>query len=253
MDCPSEEQIIRIKLDGLTNIQSMEFDIPNRLLCVFHYGENTEIFKCLATLNFGAEILSSVSADNFQPEKTVNSERKILWLVLIINFAFFLIEDLTGWIFNSMGLVADGLDMLADSVVYGLALMVVGTTANRKRAIAGWAGYLQLLLAAAGLVEVIKRFTGAEQMPDFRMMIVVSTAALTANSVCLYLLMKNKNREAHIRATMIFTSSDIIINTGVIIAGILVNLLHSNFPDLIVGSIVFIVITMGAFKILRLQ
>jgi hypothetical protein len=29
MDCPSEEQIIRMKLDGLTNIQSLEFDIPN--------------------------------------------------------------------------------------------------------------------------------------------------------------------------------------------------------------------------------
>lgn len=34
MDCPSEENIIRMKLDGAPGIQSLNFDIPNRKLLV---------------------------------------------------------------------------------------------------------------------------------------------------------------------------------------------------------------------------
>ena len=51
---------------------------------------------------------------------------------------------------------------------------------------------------------------------------------------------------------MIFTSNDIIINLGVITAGALVSLLDSNSPDLIVGGIVFLVVTRGAFRMLAL-
>ena len=36
MDCPSEENLIRMKLDGITSIKHLDFDIPNRTLTVFH-------------------------------------------------------------------------------------------------------------------------------------------------------------------------------------------------------------------------
>lgn len=53
-------------------------------------------------------------------------------------------------------------------------------------------------------------------------------------------------------ASMIFTSNDIIINTGVIAAGILVLLTQSKYPDLIIGAIVFLIVVRGAFRILKL-
>jgi len=89
-------------------------------------------------------------------------------------------------------------------------------------------------------------------VPDFQTMIIVSVLALIANSVCLYLLQKSKSEEAHMKATMIFTSNDIIINTGVIVAGILVLLTQSKYPDLIIGAIVFLIVVRGAFRILKL-
>ena len=54
------------------------------------------------------------------------------------------------------------------------------------------------------------------------------------------------------KASMIFTSNDIIINTGVIFAGVLVLFTQSKYPDLIVGSIVFLVVVSGAIRILKL-
>jgi Co/Zn/Cd efflux system component len=54
------------------------------------------------------------------------------------------------------------------------------------------------------------------------------------------------------QASMIFTSNDVIINLGVITAGLLVNWLNSNKPDLIIGTIVFVLVIQGAIRILKL-
>ena len=55
------------------------------------------------------------------------------------------------------------------------------------------------------------------------------------------------------QASMIFTSNDVIINTGVILAGFLVHWLHSGIPDLVIGMIVFVVVIQGAVRILKLS
>ncbi len=252
MDCPSEENLIRMKLDGLSFIKNLEFDIENRKLLVFHSEENPEIENRLKELKLGSERKETtmVEQEDFSESSAVQS--KLLWTVLIINFGFFIIEMTSGLISRSMGLVADSLDMLADSLVYGLSLWAVGSTLIRKKKVARLSGYLQLTLALIGLFEVIRRFIGVEQMPDFRIMIIVSLLALIANYICLYLLQKSKSNEAHMKASMIFTSNDIIINVGVILAGILVLVSNSKYPDLIIGAIVFLVVVRGALRILKL-
>ena len=254
MDCPSEEQMIRMKLADLTNIISLDFDIPNRKLIVNHSGEYDRIFQQLDSLKFDTTIVESTSADSFSTASDNTArERKLLWQVLIINFFFFGLELTTGFISNSIGLVADSLDMLADSIVYGLALFAVGGTMTRKKNIAKSAGYFQLTLAIFGFIEVIRRFIGTETVPTFQTMIIISILALIGNGLCLYLLQKSKSREAHMQASMIFTSNDVIVNLGVIVAGGLVYLTNSKYPDLIVGTIVFFIVGQGAFKILKLS
>ena len=252
MDCPSEEALIRMKLEGISVIKNLVFDIENRKLTVFHSEENPEIGNRLKELNLGAEHKETaiVQQDEFIYNSSIQS--KLLWTVLIINFAFFIIEITTVLISKSMGLVADSLDMLADALVYGLSLWAVGSTVIRKKKVARLSGYFQLALALLGLTEVIRRFISFKEVPDFQTMIIVSVLALIANSVCLYLLQKSKSQEAHMKATMIFTSNDIIINTGIITAGILVLLTKSKYPDLIIGGIVFLIVVRGAFRILKL-
>ncbi len=253
MDCPSEENMIRMKLDGLQSIEKLEFDIENRNLIVYHSDEDDEILSRLKSLNFGAKFTKASSVDdNGIALEDSNVQSKLLWSVLIINFVFFIIEMTTGLISKSMGLVADSLDMLADSFVYGLSLWAVGSTVMRKKKVARWSGYFQLTLALLGLTEVSRRFIGSEEIPDYRLMIGVSILALIANGLCLYLLQKSKSNEAHMKASMIFTSNDIIINTGVILAGVMVLLTQSKYPDLIIGSIVFLIVVRGAIRILKL-
>ena len=253
MDCPSEERMMRMKLEGLSTIQTLRFDLPGRTLEVYHTDGHDVILAALESLQLDAKLVSSEPADPVGMREACRQESRVLWQVLAINLFFFALEMLTGFIAGSMGLVADSLDMLADSVVYALSLFAVGGTVSRKKKIAGAAGYLQLALAFLGLVEVIRRFVGHEDAPDFHLMIIISLLALTGNAVCLFLLQKSENQEAHMRASVIFTSTDVIVNVGVITAGVLVYLTASKWPDLTVGGIVFVLVARGAYRILQLR
>lgn len=252
MDCPSEENLIRMKVEDIDVIKKLDFDLPNRQLTIYHEGDLELIEKTILELNLGGEKLTSEYTEQESFKEDYN-QRKLLWVVLAINFAFFLIEITTGLISKSMGLVADSLDMLADSFVYGISLMAVGGTILRKKKVAKLSGYLQITLAIVGFTEVVRRFLGMENLPNVNTMILVSLFALIANGICLYLMQKSKSKEeAHIQASMIFTSNDVIINIGVIAAGVLVRALDSNKPDLLIGTIVFFLVLQGAFRILKL-
>lgn len=253
MDCPSEENLIRMKLANVEGIKKIESDIRNRRITVFHKGDTGRIEELLAELGLGSEKISEENKDTELPESNMNGkQQQILLTVLLINAAFFAIEIATGLISHSMGLVADSLDMLADALVYGLSLFAVGKTVTTKKNVAKAAGYFQIVLALTGLTEVIRRFFTADIVPDPATMIVVSALALIANGICLYLLQRMKDGEAHIQASLIFTSNDVIINTGVILAGLLVMLLQSAVPDLVIGIVVFAVVIGGASRILKL-
>jgi Co/Zn/Cd efflux system component len=124
----------------------------------------------------------------------------------------------------------------------------------RKKKIAKLAGFFQITLAFIGFWEVLRRFFTEEQLPEFSTMIIVSILALIANGICLFLMQKsNTKNEAHMKASLIFTSNDIIINVGIIVAGVLVHWLNSSKPDLIIGSVVFVLVIQGAFRILKIS
>ena len=252
MDCPSEESMIRMKLDG-EQFAKLDFDIPNRNLYVYHEGEIGSMYQAVNDLNLGASLVSTEESELTFINEDHSKEKKLFWTVLLINFSLFVLEIITGFFSFSMGLVADSLDMLADAIVYGLSLYAVGHAAVKKKRVAKISGYFQMALALFGIIEVIRRFLGFEEVPVFQTMIVISFFALIGNAISLYLLQKSKSKEAHMQASMIFTSNDVIVNIGVIVAGILVYFTNSKFPDLIIGSIVFILVAKGAIRILKLS
>lgn len=65
---------------------------------------------------------------NLKPENHLRDKRyrRVLWAVLGINGAMFLIEVVAGLVAGSASLQADALDFLADAANYGLSLFVVG-------------------------------------------------------------------------------------------------------------------------------
>ena len=60
------------------------------------------------------------------------NHRRILWVVLAINAAMFLIEGVAGLLANSTSLLADALDMLGDALVYGFSLFALSRFRARR-------------------------------------------------------------------------------------------------------------------------
>ena len=64
MDCPSEESIVRMKLEGFENIKALQFDIPQRKLDVMHTGNAEPISAAIDSLQFNSKLISTEEIDN---------------------------------------------------------------------------------------------------------------------------------------------------------------------------------------------
>jgi len=176
MDCAAEKELISMKLSENKNIIQLKFDVSKRMLEIIHLGESKDIQRKLAELKLGE---NHISTKVFDGEISIQkTQKRLLIYVFLINFFFFLIEICTGIISHSLGLIADSMDMLADSIVYLMSLLVVGKHIAKKRKIAHASGYLQIILASYGLYEVINRYVYALEIPDFKVMFVISLFAL---------------------------------------------------------------------------
>lgn len=254
MDCSAEEQLVRMKLEGQPDIAHLAFDLPARTVMVTHSGNAPTIERLMGELKLGASLVERAEVDeNEVVDASDDQQRRLLWIVLFINAGLFVLELTTGLIARSMGLVADSLDMLADALVYGLSLFAVGRAAIYKKRVARVSGYFQLALAAFGALEVVRRVLGTGEEPSFGLMIGISLIALAGNVAALLVLQRARSQEAHMRTSWIFTTNDVLVNLGVIAAGVLVYLTGSRLPDLVIGALVFALVASGALRILKLS
>lgn len=250
MDCPVEEQMIRLRL-AEAPVAALHFDLAARTLAVDHGGEAKIILDRLQPLGLGAELADSrplavaATADDAD-------EAGVLWTVLAINAAMFVVELVAGWWAGSAGLIADALDMLADAVVYGLALYAVGRSSAHQLRAARAAGWLQLALGLWALAETGRRMV-AGSPPENLTMVAIALLALVANLACLLLVAKYREAAVHLRASFLFTANDVLANLGVIVAGVLVGWLGQPWPDWLVGMLIGAMVLAGALRILRLR
>jgi len=255
MDCPSEENLIRMALSDTPHIDALQFDLAAHQLRVTHTGDTEVILARLAPLGLGAKLAGTERGHvdglpAVQPGDD-GEARTLRWL-LAINGSMFLVEMLWGWISQSTGLISDSLDMFADAAVYVLALFAVGRSLEHKRRAAHLAGWLQLVLAIGAIAEVVRRGVAGSE-PESVTMMGIGAVALVANIACLILIAKKRDHGTHMKASYIFSANDVIANLGVIIAGALVTWTGSRYPDLIIGLIIGVIVLGGARRILRLQ
>ena len=97
--------------------------------------------------------------------------KKVLIAVLIINAVLFLVEAAAGFLANSTALLADSLDMLGDSLVYGFSLYVLWLGALWKARAALLKGVIMALFGMG-----LRRFS---MSPAFVPMIKALLASIT--------------------------------------------------------------------------
>lgn len=242
-----------MKLEEVTTLKRLEFNIPERTMTAFHEGDANEILNKILPLNFDSSLSHTTHLVSDIELADVNDEHeaKVLKILLALNGGMFIVELLFGLYAESMGLISDSLDMLADASVYLISLYAVGKTLAIKKKSAKLNGYFQIILGAGVLIETVRRFIyGSDPEPSY--MILISLFALAVNIYCLYLLAGHREKGVHMKASYICSSNDVIANSGVILAGILVYFTSSSVPDLLIGMVVAGFVIRGAFSILKI-
>lgn len=176
-------------------------------------------------------------------------QKSVLKIVLFINAAMFLVEFAYGLLSKSSALKADSLDMLGDAIVYGFSLYVLSKDDHWKARAALMKGLIIVGFAFFVLADTSIKVLNPG-LPVAETMGVVGAIALAANMACLILLLRHRNDDINMRSTFICSRNDIISNTGVIAASILVFLTQSKWPDIIIGYTIAALFLRSAWPIL---
>ncbi len=184
------------------------------------------------------------------PDGQVADERRTLWIVLLLNAAIAAGFFATGLIGDSSALIANGVDNLSDTAVYGLSLVALSHGRTWKTRAAMVSGVMLLLFAGGILLDVGRRYVQGSD-PIGPTMMAMSAIAGVVNYVCLRLLQRIKQPDVNLRAATTFSFNDFISNGGILIAGALVLWLGTNWPDLLVGLATALIAIKGGIEILR--
>ena len=90
MDCPSEENLIRMRLQDFRVIKQLDFNLENRELIIFHTSKIEEIGHSLNELQLDSSLISSEETNRTEFNEDSN-QRKLLIAVLAINFLLVLL------------------------------------------------------------------------------------------------------------------------------------------------------------------
>jgi cation diffusion facilitator family transporter len=184
-------------------------------------------------------------------EITALQERhgRVLWVVLIINAVMFLVEGGAGLMAHSTSLLADALDMLGDTLVYGFSLFVLARSARWQAGAALAKGGFMLAFGLGVLSEAVyKMFRPV--MPGVETMGVIGGLALAANMVCFALLYRHRGDNLNMRSTWLCSRNDLIANVGVLVAAIGSYVLMSRWPDMLVGVVIASLFLSSALQVL---
>jgi len=179
-----------------------------------------------------------------------SQERRAISIALALNATMFLVGGTAGLVAHSNALLADALDMLADSSAYGIALLAIGRAAAFKRHAAFTSGLILAVLGMGVIADAVRRaLIGGE--PEGWIMALTAILSLTVNATVLKILAPYRKGEVHLRAAWIFTRADVIANLGVFGAALLVIVTTSGVPDLVVGVAIGLYVLREAIEILR--
>ncbi len=175
--------------------------------------------------------------------------RRVLWAVLTINAAMFVVEVGAGLAAGSAALQADALDFLGDAANYAISLFVVGM-ALRYRATAALAKGATMSLFGLWVFAVTFWHAWQGTLPYAVTMGAVGFTALAANSASFGMLWRHRTGDANMRSAWICTRNDVLGNIAVLVAALGVFGTGTGWPDVIVAAVMAILALQGAATVI---
>ncbi len=177
--------------------------------------------------------------------------RRALWIVVLLNLGFGLVEFVGGFFARSQALKADALDFLGDGSITLVGLFAL-TWAKHTRARVALAQGCFLAALGLGVIGAALWRSMNAVAPEAGLMGGFGVAGLIVNiSAALALMRFREGGDANARAIWLFSRNDALANFAVIIAAALVAWLRTAWPDLAVAGIIALLFLHSAWEIVR--
>ena len=176
--------------------------------------------------------------------------RRALWIVVVLNLGYAVIEFAGGWLSGSQALKADALDFLGDGLISLLALIALAWPAAWRARTALLQGLFLGGLGALVVVSTVYRFWNPMPVETLSMG-AFALGALIVNLVSVVPLLPFKDGDANMRAIWLFSRNDAIGNVAVILAAGLVWWLGASWPDIIVALGIAALFLQSSYLIIR--
>jgi Co/Zn/Cd efflux system component/copper chaperone CopZ len=260
MDCPScaakIEKAVRsvgvadVKVSTATQIMTVRVPDPGARL--------PEMERAVANIGYRLDRLDAPETDQEGDIDDLPKDlshitptyRRALWIVIVLNVGYGLIEMVGGFISGSQALKADALDFLGDGMITFLGVLAIGwSLAWRARS----ALIQGLFLGALGLGVLAN--TGyrvlVQQQPEAELMGLFAVIALVVNVVAVLPLLPHRAGDANVRAVWLFSRNDAIGNAAVVVAAGLVAWTGTAWPDLVVAAVIAGLFLQSSWSIIR--
>ncbi|MCA9819480.1 MAG: cation transporter [Nitrosarchaeum sp.] len=176
--------------------------------------------------------------------------RKALWIVVLFNVGYGLVEIIGGFIADSQALKADALDFLGDGSITFLGLLAIGWSLRLRLRTALLQGMFLGAMGIGVLVYTIYR-TQVLQTPEAGLMGYLGFGALLINVISVIVLLPHRKGDASVRAVWLFSRNDALGNILVIVAAGFVFLTSTSWPDLIAAGIIASLFLQSSWSIIK--
>ena len=176
--------------------------------------------------------------------------KRALWIVVLLNVGYGIVEIAGSFIAGSQALQADSLDFLGDGLISFLGLIAVGWGLAARAKAALLQGIFLGLLGLGVVASTIYRIF-IEHQPESLLMGGFALVAFVVNVLAAVVLIPHRKGDANMRAVWLFSRNDAIGNLAVVAAAVIVWLTGSQWPDLIVAFAVAGLFLQSAWSIIR--
>lgn len=177
--------------------------------------------------------------------------RRALWIVVLLNLGFGVVEIIGGFFAHSQALKADALDFLGDGSITLIGLFALAWAEHTRARVALTQGCFLAALGLGVIGAAIWRSMNAIA-PEADIMGGLGVAGLVVNVCAALALMRfREGGDANARAIWLFSRNDALANIAVIIAAALVAWLKTAWPDLVVAAVIALLFLHSAWEIIR--
>lgn len=176
--------------------------------------------------------------------------RRALWIVVILNVGYGVVEIVAGFAAGSQALKADALDFLGDGLITFLGLLATGWSLRWRARSALLQGVFLGALGLGVLVTSAYRVLVLDQ-PEAELMGIFGAVALAVNVAAAAVLIPHRGGDANARAVWLFSRNDAIGNLAVVVAAGLVAWTRTAWPDLVVAIVIAALFLQSSWTIVR--